>query len=78
MKKIICFLLCLLALSNYSNALAFSDLPAFEVLHPELSAALVTHRSAPWVSAIHSSPHPPDKSLCVRSGRCSPCPACGR
>ena len=31
MKKIICFLLCLLALSNYSNALAFSDLPAFEV-----------------------------------------------
>jgi len=31
MKKIICFLLCLLALANYSNALAFSDLPAFEV-----------------------------------------------
>jgi hypothetical protein len=31
MKKIIYFLLCLLALANYSNALAFSDLPAFEV-----------------------------------------------
>ena len=31
MKKIICFWLCLLALGNYSNVLAFSDLPAFEV-----------------------------------------------
>jgi len=31
MKKIICFWLCLLALCNYSNVLAFSDLPAFEV-----------------------------------------------
>ena len=31
MKKIIFFWLCLLALSNQSNALAFSDLPAFEV-----------------------------------------------
>ncbi|MEO0314525.1 MAG: hypothetical protein RI928_981 [Pseudomonadota bacterium] len=31
MKKIICFLLCLFALANHCNALAFSDLPAFEV-----------------------------------------------
>ena len=31
MKKIICFWLCLLAFANHSTALAFSDLPAFEV-----------------------------------------------